>query len=82
MTTKLQAFKEAVADTSVGMLTNVPLNFFMVSLAFHYQWGATLTTVIMTSVFTTIAIVRKMAIRLHFSKRYQKNTESAFEVPK
>lgn len=44
MTTKMQAFKEAIADTSVGMLTNVPLNFIMVSVAFHYNWGATVTT--------------------------------------
>jgi len=79
---KFNAFKEAVADTAVGMATNVPANFILVSLAFHYGWSATLTTVIMTAWFTCMAIVRKMIIRLSFEKHYRKKAESAFEVPK
>lgn len=82
MTTKLQAFKEAIADTSLGMLINIPINFIMVSLAFHFSWGAVTTTALMTTAFTVLAIVRKMYVRLHFSKRYQpknspKGTENA-----
>jgi len=71
MSTKLQAFKEAVTDTSIGMITNVPMNFILVSVAFHYNWGPAITTAVMTGVFTTIAIIRKMYVRLHFAKRYK-----------
>lgn len=76
MTTKLQAFKEAVADTSIGMLTNVPINFALVSMAFHFGWGATLTTIVMTATFTTLAIIRKMAVRMHFAKTHQEKAKS------
>lgn len=82
MTTKLHAFKEAATDTFLGSLINVPLNFIMVSIAFHYEWTAAVTTVVMTTVFTCIALIRKMSIRMHFAKRHQENEQSALKVPK
>jgi hypothetical protein len=71
--TKMHALKEAWTDTFVGSLINVPLNFIMVSIAFHYQWTPLTTTIFMTCVFTVVAIARKTYIRLKFHNHYQKN---------
>jgi hypothetical protein len=72
------AFKEAVADTAIGSIINVPMNFVMISIAFYYELTAMQTTIFMTTVFTIFAIVRKMTIRLHFLTKARKKelTES------
>lgn len=72
---KIRAIKEAAADTLLGSIINVPLNFIMVSIAFYYELTAVETTAFMTTVFTILAIIRKTYIRLHFHKRYQKNLQ-------
>lgn len=69
--TKIEAIKEAIADTAVAMVINVPLNFLLVSTAFHYKWEPLITTVVITAVFSVVAIIRKVYIRLHFAKKYQ-----------
>lgn len=66
-----RAFKEAIADTALATLINVPLNFVLISIAFYLELTALETTIFMTSVFTAIAIVRKTYIRLHFSRKYR-----------
>lgn len=77
MLTKLEkwrAFKEACADTALGSVINVPLNFVMISVAFYYEWSAAVTTAFMTAIFTVVAITRKYILRTHFQKKYnQKN---------
>lgn len=69
---KLRALKEAIADTAIGSVINVPINFLMISVAFYYEWTAFATTVLMTGVFTIIAITRKYYIRTHFQKHYNR----------
>lgn len=66
---RVRAFKEAIVDTALGLIINVPLNFLMISTAFYYELTATQTTAFMTAVFTVFAIVRKTTIRLHFEKK-------------
>lgn len=77
---KWAAFKEAVTDTAIGSVINVPLNFIMISLAFYWSLTALETTIFMTCVFTVLAIVRKMYIRLHFHKRYRKKENTANSI--
>lgn len=79
---KWNAFKEACADTAIGSIINIPLNFVMISLAFYWGLSAAETTAFMTVVFTIIALSRKTYIRLHFQRRYQKNLSNTQESPK
>ena len=65
---KLGALKEALADTGVGAAINVPINFFAVWLAFNFEWGPLLTSIFLTIIFTVIAIIRKVIIRIGFLK--------------
>ena len=72
------AFKEAVTDTALGSVVNIPLNFGLIGMAFYYDFTATQTSIFLTIIFTIIAIVRKTYVRLHFLKRARKKdlTES------
>tara|TARA_R110000868_G_scaffold406626_2_gene687218 strand:- start:496 stop:723 length:228 start_codon:yes stop_codon:yes gene_type:complete len=70
---KMKAFKEASFDTGIGILINAPLNFLFVSLAFYLDLTALWTTIMLTVVFTIFALIRKTAVRLHFSKKQEKN---------
>lgn len=66
-----RAFKEALADTGIAFIINVPLNFAMVALAFELELSAFWTSIMLTTFFTLFAIVRKTYLRLHFEKRYE-----------
>ena len=60
----IRAFKEAVADTSFAFVINVPLNFVLVAMAFRLESIAFETSVMLTTIFTIFAIVRKTYVRL------------------
>jgi hypothetical protein len=81
---KEQAFKEAVLDTLLALSINFPLNMLLLYLANRYVvpgfnteaqqifW----TSVFLTVVFTTVAIVRKTYTRMYFeTKKIQKEVE-------
>lgn len=69
-----RALKESLADTGVAFIVNVPLNFVLVAVAFRMELGAFWTSVMLTTIFTLFAIVRKTYMRLHFEKRYGQKT--------
>jgi len=63
------SFKESISDTLIATLINFPLNFLLISFAFHVKMNAFTTTVFCTSVLFVIAIVRKYMVRIHFKNR-------------
>jgi len=63
------AFKEAVADTFLAFLINFPLNLFLVAIAFDMKLSAVETSIFLTVVFTTVAIIRKTYTRMYFETR-------------
>jgi hypothetical protein len=63
------AFKEACVDTAAGAAINIPVNWMLLVYAFSRGMTPLETTILITGVITTIAITRKMFIRLHFHKR-------------
>lgn len=69
-----QAFREAVADTLVAFCINVPLNFIVVAFAYSRNFSAIETSILLTTLFTSLALIRKTYIRLHFDKRYTKGS--------
>lgn len=66
----IRALKEAVVDTGIATIINIPLNFVLISTAFYLELSAAQTTLMMTAVFTIIALIRKTYIRLFFYKKY------------
>lgn len=74
--TKLMAFKEALSDTGIAAVINIPLNFILVYLCIDvWQVGTMWTSVIMTTIFTLFAITRKTYIRLYFNAEFLKKQE-------
>ena len=66
----ISAFKEAVADTALASIVNIPLNFVLVYLCIEI-WGlgpGGVSTVLIT-VFTIFAITRKTYVRMYFEDR-------------
>lgn len=63
------AFKEAVADTFLAFLINFPLNILLVAIAFDLKLSVLQTSVFLTIVFTTVAIIRKTYTRMYFETR-------------
>jgi O-antigen/teichoic acid export membrane protein len=64
------AFREAVADTVIAAAINIPLNFVIVAIAHKYELGPFATSLMLTTFFTTFALIRKTYIRVHFQKYY------------
>ena len=71
---KKQAFKEAFLDTMLALSINFPLNILLVWIAFSLELGVVATSVFLTAVFTTVAIIRKTYTILYFeNKTREKN---------
>jgi len=66
---KKEAFKEAITDTIVAALINVPLNYLFINIAFYYNMTAAQTTLFFTIAFSIFAITRKYYTRVYFAKR-------------
>lgn len=63
------AMTEAIIDTSVAAVINIPLNFLMVWMFIDVLvLGSTWTSVIMTTTFTIYAVIRKTRVRMFFYK--------------
>ena len=64
------ALQEAITDTGIAAMINIPLNFILLYVCIDvWNLPTVLTSVIMTTIFTTYAIIRKTYIRLYFEKR-------------
>ena len=79
MSSKGQAFKEAVSDTALAFLMNVPIGFAIIEfanligiVATTYEQNIQLV-ILQNIVFTTVAIIRKTYVRLYFAKKMQKS---------
>ena len=72
---KKVAFKEAVADTFLAFIINFPLNLLLVAIAFDLDFTALQTSIFLTLVFTTVAIIRKTYTRMYFETRNLRKKE-------
>ena len=69
---KKQALKESVLDTLLAFCMNFPLNIVLVWIAFSLELGVMATSIFLSAVFTTVAIIRKYFTRLYFEKKLRK----------
>ena len=67
---KVLAFKEAVIDTVAATAMNFPINWALVAYAIHTDMDPFVASVMLTVVFSTIAITRKTLFRVYFQKRW------------
>jgi len=65
---KKQYWLEAIVDTGIGLIINLPLNFLVIAFCFEQEFTAAQTTIFATIVFTLIAIFRKVGVRRAFDK--------------
>lgn len=72
---KRKAFKEALSDTALAFLINVPIGFGIIAFA---NWIGIITVtneenvqlvILQNIVFTSVAIVRKTFVRIYFEKK-------------
>jgi hypothetical protein len=63
------AWMEAISDTAVGTIINLPLNFILLSITFSLKCDIFTTAIASWSLFTILAIVRKYLIRRFFHKK-------------
>ena len=79
MSNKRLAFKEAVSDTALAFLINVPIGFLIIEFANFI--GIVTTTyeqniqlvILQNIVFTSVAIIRKTFVRMYFEEKNAKN---------
>ena len=63
-----QAIKEAAANLLIAQTYCIPVNWTLLSLMIPLQWSPLLITIVSTSVFTVIAMIRFVSLRLYFNK--------------
>ena len=69
---KKQYWLEAIVDTGVGLIINLPINFLVIAFCFNQEFTAAQTTVFATVIFTVIAIFRKVGVRKAFDNKNEK----------
>jgi|TARA_R110000764_G_scaffold49091_1_gene108714 hypothetical protein len=63
-----RVLKESLSDVGVGLVIALPLSFIVLNLCDYFNCSLLATSVIQTSVFTCVAIVRKYCVRIVFKK--------------
>jgi len=63
------ALKEAMSDTAIAFVINLPLNILFLYIANLMALSIVATSVFMTLSFTVLAVIRKTMVRVHFSRR-------------
>ena len=61
------AWKEAVIDTGVGLIVNLPLTWLTIAVGFYLDLSVSGFALFQTVVFTVVSLIRKYKIRSHFS---------------
>tara|TARA_X000001388_G_scaffold68023_1_gene55605 strand:- start:577 stop:798 length:222 start_codon:yes stop_codon:yes gene_type:complete len=62
------ALKESLSDVAVGFIIALPLSFFVLNICNYFNISLLTTSIIQTTVFTFVAIVRKYCVRIVFKK--------------
>jgi len=63
------AWNEAVIDTGIGLLVNLPITWLTIALGFYMNLGVAEFALFQTIVFTVISLVRKYKIRAYFATK-------------
>jgi len=67
------AWNEAVIDTGIGLIVNLPLTWLTIAIGFYMQFGVAEFALFQTVVFTVISLIRKYKIRTYFAAKLSQN---------
>ena len=65
----LPALREAFANCMIANTVNVPINWLILATLIPLEWSPLAITIITTTVFTIMALVRFVCIRLYFERK-------------
>lgn len=65
------ALKESISDTIIATPLNLLINYVVIAILLEFGLGAISISIIMTTIFFIIAIVRKYYVRTWFKRRQQ-----------
>ena len=65
----LSALKEAFVNCMIANVFNVPLNWLILATLIPLQWSPLSITITTTLIFTAVALVRFVCIRLYFERK-------------
>jgi hypothetical protein len=65
----LPALREALANCMIANVVNVPLNWIILATLIPLEWSPLAITIITTIVFTLMALIRFVTIRLYFERK-------------
>ena len=63
------ALKEALSDTALGTVLNFPLNLMAMWVVFELELTVLQSSLLLWSVFTAVAVVRKYFLRVYFERK-------------
>jgi hypothetical protein len=63
------ALREALANSMIANVFNVPLNWLILATLIPLQWSPLSITITTTLIFTAVALVRFVCIRLYFERK-------------
>lgn len=66
-----QALKESISDTIIATPLNLLINYVVLAILMEFGLGAISISIIMTTIFFIIAIVRKYYVRTWFKRRQE-----------
>lgn len=66
-----QALKESISDTIIATPLNLLINYVVLAILMEFGLGAVSISIIMTTIFFIIAIVRKYYVRTWFKRRQE-----------
>ena len=64
----LYAMKESLSDVAVGIIIALPVSYIVLNVCKYLEVTLLTTSIIQTTVFTLIAIIRKYIVRITFKK--------------
>ena len=64
-----QALKESISDTVIATPLNLLINYVVLAILLEFGLGAISISIIMTTIFFIVAIVRKYYVRTWFKRR-------------
>jgi len=60
--------KESLSDVAVGIIIALPVSYIVLNVCKYLEVTLLTTSIIQTTVFTLIAIIRKYIVRITFKK--------------
>lgn len=73
---KRKHWEEAIVDTTVATLINIPINYVLLEFVFEMGWGTAVATIFLTSIFMFISVFRKVYISKYYERKRKKKSKT------